>query len=409
MSYSLDKSKIKILLLEGVHQNAIDNFLAQGYTNIESLPHALPENELIEKIKEVHLIGVRSRTKLTKNVLQHAKKLIASGCFCIGTNQTDLQATKDFGIPVFNAPFSNTRSVAELIMAEIVMLMRGIPQKSVAAHRGQWIKSAQKAYEVRGKNLGIIGYGHIGTQTGVLAEAFGMKVYYYDVVNKLPIGNANQLSSLSELLQIADVITLHVPETPQTKYMIGSAELAQMKKGSYLLNASRGTVVEIEALVEALEKEHLLGAAIDVFPTEPKSNDEEFISPLRPYENVILTPHIGGSTKEAQSNIGKEVSDKLIKYSDNGSTLSSVNFVEVDLPQQANAHRILHIHKNVPGVLSAINKVFSEKSINIEAQYLQTDPDIGYVVIDIAKGGNSQELLQALLKIEGTIRGRVLY
>ena len=407
-NHSLDKSKIKVLLLEGVHQNAVDNFRAQGYTNVELLPHSLPEEELIAKIQDVHLIGVRSRTKLTERVLKSAQKLIAVGCFCIGTNQTDLPVAKKLGIPVFNAPFSNTRSVAELVVAQAVMLMRGIPEKNAAAHAGRWIKSAKDAYEVRGKNIGIVGYGHIGTQVGVLAEAFGMHVYFYDVEDKLPIGNVTPVNSLKELLNISDVVTLHVPETPQTKEMIGAKELTQMKPGSHLINASRGTVVDIKAFIKALESRHIHGGALDVFPVEPKSNEEEFLSELRTFENVILTPHIGGSTKEAQINIGKEVSEKLIKYSDNGSTVASVNFVEVSLPQHAGVHRLLHVHKNIPGVLASLNKIFSEAQLNIEAQYLQTDPDIGYVVTDV-KGGNSQEVLKRILEVEGTIRGRVLY
>lgn len=407
-NHSLEKSKIKILLLEGVHQNAINNFNAQGYTNVELLGHSLPEEELIEKIKDVHLIGVRSRTKLTEKILIQAQKLIAIGCFCIGTNQTDLQVAKKLGIPVFNAPFSNTRSVAELVIAEAIMLMRGIPEKNAAAHAGKWMKSAKDAYEVRGKSIGIVGYGHIGTQVGVLAESFGMQVYFYDVEDKLPIGNATAVQSLEDLLKQSDIVTLHVPETSQTKEMIGKNELEQMKPGSHLINASRGTVVDIEAFINAIENGHIHGGALDVFPTEPKSNEEEFLSQLRKFENVILTPHIGGSTKEAQANIGKEVSEKLIKYSDNGSTVSSVNFVEVSLPHHEGVQRLLHMHKNIPGVLANLNKIFSESKINIEAQYLQTDTEIGYVVADI-KGGSSQEVLKEMQKVEGTIRTRVLY
>ena len=405
---SLEKAKIKFLLLEGVHQSAVDTLNAAGYTNIEYISHSLPEDELIEKIADAHFIGIRSRTQLTEQVFEAARKLVAVGCFCIGTNQVDLQAATRRGIAVFNAPYSNTRSVAELVLAQAILLLRGIPEKNAKAHLGVWQKSAKNSYEIRGKKLGIIGYGSIGTQFSVLAESLGMQVYFYDVVSKLPLGNATQVSSLKELLAISDIVSLHVPATPSTKYMFGQEQFDQMKPGSILMNASRGTVVEIDALVETLKSGKLLGAAIDVFPVEPKSNDEEFISPLREFDNVILTPHIGGSTMEAQENIGVEVGEKLATYSDNGTSVSSVNFPEVALPSHPNNHRLLHIHENVPGVMSEINKVFSDNGINICSQYLQTNDKIGYVVIDVDKAYS--ELAQEKLKsVKGTIRCRVLF
>ena len=405
---SLEKSKIRILLLEGVHQSALDTLHAAGYTNIEYLTHSLAEEELIEKIADAHFIGIRSRTQLTEKVFEAAKKLVAVGCFCIGTNQVNLQAATRRGVAVFNAPFSNTRSVAELVLAQAILLLRGIPEKNARAHRGGWQKSAKDSYEIRGKKLGIIGYGNIGTQFSVLAESLGMEVYFYDVVSKLSIGNARQVGSLKELLNLADVVSLHVPETPSTKYMFGADQFAQMKPGSILMNASRGTVVDIDALAEAISSGKLLGAAIDVFPVEPKSNDEEFVSPLREFDNVILTPHIGGSTMEAQENIGKEVAEKLAMYSDNGTSVSSVNFPEVALPSHPNQHRLLHIHENVPGVMSEINQVFSENGINVCGQYLQTKEEIGYVVIDVDKA-YGELALEKLRKVKGTIRCRVLF
>lgn len=405
---SLEKSKIRILLLEGVHQSAIDTLNAAGYTNIEYLTHSLAEDDLIEKIADAHFVGIRSRTQLTEKVFDAAEKLVAVGCFCIGTNQVDLKAATRRGIAIFNAPFSNTRSVAELVLAQAILLLRGIPEKSAKAHRGEWLKSAKNSYEIRGKKLGIIGYGSIGTQFSVLAESLGMDVYFYDVVSKLPLGNATQVGTLHELLNIADVVSLHVPETPATKYMFGADQFAQMKPGSILMNASRGTVVDIEALAEAVRSGKLLGAAVDVFPVEPKSNDEEFVSPLREFDNVILTPHVGGSTMEAQENIGREVAEKLSMYSDNGTSVSSVNFPEVALPSHANQHRLLHIHENVPGVMSEINQVFSENGINICGQYLQTKEDIGYVVIDVDKE-YGELALEKLKSVKGTIRCRVLF
>ena len=405
---SLAKDKIKILLLEGVHQSALEELKIKGYSNIEYIKTSLSEAELIKKIADVHFIGIRSRTDLNKNVLSHAKKLVAIGCFCIGTNQVDKNAAQALGIPVFNAPFSNTRSVAELVLGETLLLLRGIPEKSAQAHRGVWNKSAIGSVEARGKTLGIIGYGHIGMQLGILAETLGMKVRFYDIETKLPLGNASQAPTMTALLKEADVISLHVPETPQTQNMMGTAEFEVMKDGVIFINASRGTVVDIEALSEALANKKVAGAAIDVFPVEPKGNDEEFISPLRAFDNVILTPHIGGSTKEAQENIGLEVASKLAKYSDNGSTLSAVNFPEVSLPEHTGTSRLLHIHRNQPGVLTKINQMFAENNINIAAQYLQTADQIGYVVIDIE--AQSRELaLKELKQIDATIRVRLLH
>lgn len=405
---SLDKSRIRILLLEGVHQSAIEALQRHGYHNIEVHNTALAGDALHQALQDVHFIGIRSRTQLDAAALQHANKLVAIGCFCIGTNQVDTDAAKAIGVPVFNAPFSNTRSVAELVLANIIFLLRRIPQKNAACHRGIWDKSAAGSYEARGKLLGIIGYGHIGTQLGILAEQLGMQVIYYDIEEKLSLGNAVQVHSLTELLEKADVVTLHVPETAQTKNMLSHNELALMRPQSMLINASRGTVVDIDALTQALQSEHLSGAAIDVFPIEPKAADEEFISPLREFDNVILTPHVGGSTQEAQANIGVEVAGKLIKYSDNGSTLSAVNFPEASLPVHEGTSRLLHIHKNQPGVLRAVNQTFADLNINIAAQYLQTDNDIGYVVVDI-NSDQSLTVLDKLKAIPGTIRCRVLH
>lgn len=405
---SLDKSKIRFLLLEGVHQSAVTTLLDAGYTNIESLKTSLSEEELIKKVKDVHFIGIRSRTQLTARVFEAAGKLQAVGCFCIGTNQVDLTAALIKGVPVFNAPYSNTRSVAELVVGQAILLLRGIPEKNALAHRGVWQKLATGSFETRGKKLGLVGYGNIGSQLSVLAESMGMKVYLYDIVTKLPLGNATQVSSLKELMQTCDVISLHVPETPQTANMIGAEQLSWMKPGSILINASRGTVVDIDALAAALESKHLAGAAVDVFPVEPRSNDEEFVSPLRKFDNCILTPHVGGSTMEAQENIGLEVAEKLIRYSDNGTSITSVNFPEVALPAHPGMHRLLHIHENVPGVLSQINRIFSESGINIRSQYLQTNDKIGYVVMDIDEA-HSSLALDKLNEVSGTIRCRVLW
>ncbi|MGY5450496.1 phosphoglycerate dehydrogenase [Agarivorans sp. MS3-6] len=406
--YSLGKEKIKVLLLEGLHPSSLQSFQSAGYENVEMIKTSLAEDDLIEKIKDVHFIGIRSRTDLNERVLAAANKLVAIGCFCIGTNQVDLKAAQQKGIPVFNAPFSNTRSVAELVLGEIILLLRGIPEKNAKAHRGEWIKSADNSYEARGKKLGIIGYGHIGTQLSILAETLGMQVYYYDIENKLSLGNATQVADLDQLLAMSDVVSLHVPETAQTKYMFGEAQFAAMKQGSILINASRGTVVDIDALVSVLENKKLAGAAIDVFPTEPKSNKEAFESPLLAFDNVILSPHVGGSTQEAQENIGIEVASKMAKYSDNGSTLSAVNFPEVALPGHTGTSRLLHIHHNQPGVLTKINLAFAEDSINIAAQYLQTNDSIGYVVIDV-ETAQSEQAIAKLKEIEGTIRARILH
>ena len=408
---SLDKSKIKILLLEGIHPSAAEAFRAEGYTKLEIHPKSLAPPQLLKALRDTFFVGIRSGTELTAQILENAPKLTAVGCFCIGTNQVDLDAAQDRGIPVFNAPFSNTRSVAELVAAETVLLMRGIPARNAAAHRGGWTKSAAGSREVRGKTMGIVGYGHIGTQVGVLAEALGMRVVYYDIETKLALGNAKPAGSLEALLEAADVVTLHVPETPQTAGMIGAAQLAAMKPGACLINASRGMVVDIEALAEALRCGRLAGAAIDVFPAEPKTAQEEFISPLRGLDNALLTPHIGGSTEEAQQNIGLEVAGKLIKYSDNGSTLTAVNFPEVSLPEHPFGHRLLHIHRNQPGVLSAVNQVFSSARVNIAGQYLQTNPRIGYVVSDVESrdGEETAALKRALDAVPGTLRTRLLY
>jgi len=405
---SLQKSKIKILLLEGVHQSAVDTLNAAGYSNIEYLTTALAEEQLIERIKDAHFVGIRSRTQLNDRVLAAAKKLSAIGCFCIGTNQVDLNSAAERGISLFNAPYSNTRSVAELVLANSIILLRGVAEKSAKAHRGVWSKSAKNSYEIRGKTLGIIGYGSIGSQLGVMAESMGMKVKFFDVVTKLSIGNSSQAGSMEELLASSDIVTLHVPESPTTKNMMAAEQFSQMKEGSIFINYARGTAVDIDSLCEVLSSGKLLGAAVDVFPVEPKSKDDEFISPLREFDNVILTPHVGGSTMEAQENIGAEVAEKLVKYSDNGSTITSVNFPEVSLPEHSGKHRLLHIHKNIPGVLSSINTVFSANGINISSQYLQTNDKVGYVVMDI-DAEHSELAIEQLKKVPGTIRCRVLF
>lgn len=405
---SLDKSKIKFLLLENIHASAVQALNAAGYTNVETVAGALEGDELKRRIADVHFVGIRSRTRLTAEVFAEAKKLVAVGCFCIGTNQVDLEAARERGIAVFNAPYSNTRSVAELVLAEAILLLRGIPAKNASAHRGGWLKTAENSYEARGKTLGIVGYGSIGTQLSVLAEGLGMQVQFHDVVAKLPLGNARQAASLDELLSTSDIVTLHVPELPSTQWMIGAREIARMKPGAILINASRGTVVEIDPLADALKSGHLSGAAVDVFPVEPKSNKDEFISPLRGIDNTILTPHIGGSTMEAQANIGVEVAEKLIRYSDNGTTTSAVNFPEVALPGHPGNNRVLHVHQNVPGVMSAINRALADNGINIAGQYLRTDEKVGYVVIDL-DAASSQLAREKLSEIPGTIRCRVLF
>ncbi|TMH12049.1 MAG: phosphoglycerate dehydrogenase [Betaproteobacteria bacterium] len=405
---SVPKDRLKFVLLEGIHPWAVEALAQDGYTNVVTSAKALAGDELVDAIVDAHFVGIRSRTQLSAGVLERATKLTAIGAFCIGTNQIDLTAAMRRGVPVFNAPFSNTRSVAELVLAQIIMLMRGIPQKNAVLHRGGWVKSAAGSHEVRGKTLGIVGYGHIGTQIGVLAEQLGMSVVFHDIEAKLPLGNARQLPVLDALLAAADVVSLHVPETPETRNLIGAAQLARMKPGSHLINASRGTVVDIDALTAALESGHLQGAAIDVFPVEPQGNDTGFDSPLTRFDNVILTPHIGGSTAEAQANIGREVAAKLIRYSNNGSTASAVNFPEVTLPEHTGRCRLLHIHKNVPGVLARVNERFSAAGINIDAQYLRTNEEVGYAVIDVDTTA-SQVALEELCAVPDTIRCRILY
>jgi D-3-phosphoglycerate dehydrogenase len=410
MKTSFPKKDIKIVLLEGIHPSAVEAFHAAGYDHVEPHEKALPRTQLFEAIADAHIVGLRSRTQLDAEAISHTRRLLAIGCFCIGTNQVDLHQARELGVPVFNAPYSNTRSVAELVIAEAILLMRRVPERNAECHRGGWAKSAEGSFEVRGKTLGIVGYGHIGTQVGVLAEALGMHVLYHDIEAKLALGNAAPAQDLGDLLARADIVTLHVPQTPATAGMLGSAEIACMRRGATLINASRGNVVDIDALAAALRDKRLSGAAVDVFPREPKSKDEEFASPLREFDNVLLTPHVGGSTQEAQFNIGTEVASKLIRYSDNGSTLSAVNFPEVSLPEHAGSRRLLHIHHNVPGVLSRINDVFSQGGVNINGQYLQTDGGLGYVVIDVsASEQQSDSLREQLSAIPGTIRTRLLY
>ena len=405
---SLDKTKIKFLMLEGIHDSAIEALARVGYTHVVCHPKALPEERLLEEIADAHFVGIRSRTQLTEKVLAQAPKLVAIGCFCIGTNQVDLGAAARMGIPVFNAPFSNTRSVAELVIAEMVLLLRRIPERTAAAHRGEWQKTANGSYECRGKTLGVVGYGNIGMQVGVLAESLGMRVIYFDIKSKLPIGNAQPVPTLDALLKESHVLSLHVPQDEKTDRLIGANEIAKMRSGAMLVNASRGNVVDIDALADALRFNRLGGAAIDVFPVEPKSNNDSFESPLRGLDNCILTPHIGGSTQEAQANIGVEVAEKLAHYSDNGTTVSAVNFPEVALPEHQGKHRLLHVHDNVPGIMSAINAVFSENDVNVSGQYLQTRGDTGYVVIDI-EANYSDAVLDRLSAIPGTLRCRVLF
>lgn len=402
------KESTRFLLLEGVHQNALDTLKDAGYTNIEYVKTALDEDALIEKIKGVRFVGIRSRTQITKRVLDAADRLAGIGCFCIGTNQVDLDAAREKGIPVFNAPYSNTRSVAELIIGQIILLLRGVPEKSIKVHQGTWPKTAVNSNEARGKTLGIVGYGSIGSQLSVLAESLGMNVIYYDVITKLPLGNANQVPTLQELLNKSDAVSLHVPELPSTKNMMTAAEFAEMKSDSIFMNAARGTCVDIDALAEVIANGKLRGAAIDVFPTEPKSNKEPLESPLRGFDNVILTPHVGGSTEEAQANIGIEVAEKFVQFASRGTTVSSVNFPEIGMPQQPHTHRLLHIHKNKPGVLSDINHLFAEENINILAQSLMTRDEIGYLVMDVADV-DSQLAFEQLDKVDGTIRLRLLY
>ncbi len=406
---SLPKERIKVLLLEGVHDTAVSLFTQYGYSNITRLPKALDGEALQDAVAGVHILGIRSRTQLTAGLFAAADRLMAVGCFCIGTNQVDLPAAQGVGVPVFNAPFSNTRSVAELVMGEIVMLLRGVFTKSVAAHRGVWDKSSAGSSEVRGKTLGIVGYGNIGSQLSVLAEAFGMRVIYFDTQAKLPHGNAQKMATLEALLAESDVVSLHVPETAETAHMIDATALAHMKPGAVLINNARGTVVDLEALAAALRERRVGGAAIDVFPTEPGSNNERFETPLQNLPNVILTPHIGGSTAEAQARIGEEVARKLIDYSDTGTTLGAVNFPQVQLPPRPSGTRYMHVHRNVPGLLFRVNDVFGRRGLNIAAEYLQTAGQLGYVVVDADGPADDEGVLEDLRRIDGTIRARLLY
>jgi D-3-phosphoglycerate dehydrogenase len=407
---SLSKDRIKVLLLEGINDSAADLLVNAGYTNMTRLPKALDEDALVKALEGVHVLGIRSRTQLTDAVFARADRLFAVGCFSVGTNQVDLQAARGRGVPVFNAPFSNTRSVAELTIGEIVMLLRKITDRSVSAHGGGWDKSANGSFEVRGKVLGIVGYGNIGSQLSTLAEAMGMRVIYYDQTDRLRHGNTEPVDSLHELLGSADIVSLHVPETPQTHGMIGAEQIAAMNPGSYLINNSRGTVVDLDALAAALKSGHLAGAAVDVFPVEPASNSERFVSPLQGLPNVILTPHIGGSTEEAQERIGAEVARKLIDYSDVGSTVGAVNFPQVQLAARAVGTRFIHVQRNVPGMLRRLNDVFAARNVNIAAQNYQTDGEVGYVVMEAESiGADARDILREIRALEGTIRARLLY
>jgi D-3-phosphoglycerate dehydrogenase len=405
---SYPKEKINVLLLENISETAVQNFKKAGYTSVKKIGGALSEEELIKAVKDVHLLGIRSKTQITKNILEAASKLQAIGCFCIGVNQVDLKSATQKGVTVFNAPYSNTRSVAELVIGLSIMLIRRIPDKNKAAHEGIWNKDAKGSYELRGKTLGIIGYGNIGSQLSVLAEALGMKVIFYDVQTKLPLGNALAMDTLKEVLQQADIVSLHVPETTQTKNLINKNNLKQFKKGAILINYARGEVVDLEALRQSILDGYIGGAAIDVFPWEPEKNGDRFSSPLQGLPNVILTPHIGGSTEEAQLNIGEDVSNKLLQFLERGITIGSHTVPELALPLQEGAHRILHIHRNVPGVLSEINTTMSKNKINILGQYLKTNDAIGYVVLDVNKN-ISANALKLLKEVKETIKVRMLY
>jgi D-3-phosphoglycerate dehydrogenase len=407
MATSFPKDQIKFLLLENVHQSAHDLIRSEGFA-LEAVPRSLKEDELAQKLRDVHVLGIRSKTQVTARALAEARRLLSVGCFCIGTNQVDLAAANGRGVPVFNAPFSNTRSVAELIICEVIALARQLGDRSREVHEGRWRKAAAGSFEVRGKTLGVIGYGHIGSQVGVLAEALGMRVIFYDHTSKLPMGNNRACASLAELLAAADFVTLHVPATPQTEKMIGASELAAMRAGSYLLNASRGSVVDLPALAEALRKGHLAGASVDVYPDEPESNSDGFVTPLRGLPNVLLTPHVAGSTTEAQAAIGREVATSLIKFVNAGATTGAVNFPQVELPQTKGAHRILNAHRNVPGVLRDINRIVSEKGANIQAQVLATDPNIGYLVMDLDQDV-SDDVKKAIGALSTSIKTRILY
>ena len=405
---SYPKEKINILFLENISDAAVKHFRDGGYASVRKLGGALSEEQLINEIKDVHILGIRSKTQITAKVLAAAKKLQAIGCFCIGVNQVDLKEATNHGVAVFNAPYSNTRSVAELVMGLSIMLIRRIPDKNKAAHEGIWLKEAKGSYELRGKTLGIIGYGSIGTQVSILAEGLGMKVIFYDTVTKLPLGNAIAKKTLKEVVSQADVITLHVPETAQTKNLINKTVLKQFKKGSILLNYARGEVVDLEGLAKAIQEGGISGAAVDVYPWEPEKNGDRFTTPLQNLSNVILTPHIGGSTEEAQENIGFDVSNKLFQYLELGGSIGSHTVPPLSLPPQEGTHRILHIHKNVPGVMSEINTTLSRHNINILGQYLKTNEEIGYVVLDIDKRLSNQAL-QLLKEVKQTIKTRLLY
>jgi D-3-phosphoglycerate dehydrogenase len=405
---SYPKEKIRILFLENISDVATKNFNKHGYVKVEKISKALSEEELLREIKDVHILGIRSKTHISQQVFDAAKKLQAIGCFCIGVNQVDLHSATKHGVVVFNAPYSNTRSVAELVIGAAIMLIRRIPDKNKAAHEGFWMKEAKGSYELRGKTLGIIGYGNIGSQVSVLAEAFGMKVIFYDIETKLPLGNAEDAKSLKDLLKKADVVTLHVPETAQTKNLINKNNLKFFKKNSILINYARGEVVDLDALRIAMENGHISGAAIDVYPREPEKNGDKFQTPLQHVPNVILTPHIGGSTEEAQQNIGEDVSGKLFNYLEKGISNGSHTVPGLSLPPQEGAHRILHIHNNVPGVLSEINTRLSKNNINILAQYLKTNDEIGYVVLDVDKKISGQAF-QLLKEVKQTIKVRLLY
>ncbi len=405
---SYPKEKINILFLENISDAAVKQFVNSGYSSVKKLTKALSEEDLAREIKDIHLLGIRSKTQITPAVLEAAKKLQAIGCFCIGVNQVDLKSATNHGVVVFNAPYSNTRSVAELVIGASIMLIRRIFDKSTGAHAGNWLKEAKGSYELRGKTMGIVGYGNIGTQVSVLAEALGMKVIFYDVITKLPLGNAEPRKSLKELVSESDIITLHVPDTAQTKNLINKSLIKQFKKGSILLNYARGEVVDLDALAKAIQEGQIAGAGIDVYPWEPEKNGDKFVTPLQNLPNVILTPHIGGSTEEAQENIGEDVSNKLFQYLEMGITIGSHTVPPLSLPQQTGTHRLLHIHKNVPGVLSEINTQLSRHNINILAQYLKTNEDIGYVVLDVDKQLSAQAL-QLLKEVKHTLKTRLLY
>ncbi|HVV81819.1 MAG TPA: phosphoglycerate dehydrogenase [Kofleriaceae bacterium] len=404
---SFPKAAIKVLLLENIHPSAVELFAAEGF-QVERVTGALPEAELVERMRDVHLVGLRSKTRITPRALDEARRLLAVGAFCIGTNQIALAHAEARGVPAFNAPFSNTRSVAEMILAEIVVLSRQLFDRSREVHAGTWKKLATGCHEVRGKTLGIVGYGHIGRQLGVLAEQLGLRVLFFDIAARLPMGNNRSVTSLDALLEASDFVTLHVPETPQTREMIGADQLARMRPGSYLLNASRGTVVVIDALADALRRGHLAGAAVDVYPEEPEGNSDGFASPLRGLGNVVLTPHIGGSTEEAQEAIGREVASALVKFVNSGATTGAVNFPEVELPQARGTHRILNVHRNVPGVMRDVNRIISDKGANIHAQLLATDSDIGYLIVDLDQDV-SHAVKDAVSALETNIKTRILY